>query len=157
MLGTRSSIFLPYHDLGLIIVDEEHDTSYKQDAPAPRYNGRDTALMLARIYGAEIILGTATPSLESLYNCRIGRMKKVDLPERYYGASDSDVEIIDTSAERRKRGMAGNFSFKLIQRIRTALADGGQVLLLRARRAYSPAVQCTACGISRVVRIVMCR
>ena len=146
VLGTRSSIFLPHHDLGLIIVDEEHDTSYKQDAPAPRYNGRDTALMLARIYGAEIILGTATPSLESLYNCRIGRMRKVDLPERYYGASDSDVEIIDTSAERRKRGMAGNFSFKLIQRIRTALADGGQVLLLRARRAYSPAVQCTACG-----------
>lgn len=146
VLGTRSALFLPHHDLGLIIVDEEHDTSYKQDAPAPRYNGRDTALMLARICGADIILGTATPSLESLYNCRTGRMAKIELKERYFGSSDSDVEIIDTAAERRKHGMSGNFSFKLISLIRAALASGGQVLVLRARRAYSPAVQCSSCG-----------
>ena len=146
VLGTRSALFLPHHDLGLIIVDEEHDTSYKQDAPAPRYNGRDTALMLSRICGSDIVLGTATPSLESLYNCRIGRMVKVDLRERYFGSEDSDVEIIDTSAERRKHGMSGSFSFKLISHIRETLAAGGQVLILRARRAYSPAVQCSSCG-----------
>lgn len=146
VLGTRSSIFLPHHDLGLVIVDEEHDTSYKQDAPAPRYNGRDTALVLAKIHGGDAVLSTATPSLESLYNCRIGRMTKVELTEKYYGASESDVEIIDTSAERRKRGMAGSFSFKLINHIRETLSEGGQVLLLRGRRAYSPSVQCFTCG-----------
>ena len=139
-------MFLPHHDLGLIVVDEEHDTSYKQDAPAPRYNGRDTALMLARIMGAEVLLGTATPSLESLYNCRSGRMDKVDLNCRYFGSADADVEIVDTRAERRKHGMSGNFSFKLIAHINDALAHGGQVLILRGRRAYSPAVQCSACG-----------
>ena len=146
VLGTRSALFLPHHDLGLIVVDEEHDTSYKQDAPAPRYNGRDTALMLARIMGAEVLLGTATPSLESLYNCRSGRMDKVDLNCRYFGSADADVEIVDTRAERRKHGMSGNFSFKLIAHINDALAQGGQVLILRGRRAYSPAVQCSACG-----------
>ena len=146
VLGTRSALFLPHHDLGLIVVDEEHDTSYKQDAPAPRYNGRDTAFMLARIMGAEVLLGTATPSLESLYNCRSGRMDKVDLNCRYFGSADADVEIVDTRAERRKRGMSGSFSFKLIAHINDALAQGGQVLILRGRRAYSPAVQCSACG-----------
>ena len=91
-------------------------------------------------------MSTATPSLESLYNCRIGRMTKVELTEKYYGAAESDVEIIDTSAERRKRGMAGSFSFKLINHIRETLSEGGQVLLLRGRRAYSPSVQCFTCG-----------
>lgn len=146
VIGTRSSIFLPHHDLGLVIVDEEHDTSYKQDAPAPRYNGRDTALMLAKIYGADIVLGTATPSLESLYNCRTGLFGKVDLFERYYGTQDSDVEIIDTIAERRKHGMSGNFSFKLISDIRRTLENKGQILILRGRRSYAPAVQCSGCG-----------
>lgn len=146
VIGTRSSLFLPHHDLGLIIVDEEQDTSYKQDAPAPRYNGRDTAFVLARLSGADLLLGTATPSLESLYNCHTGRMCKVVLNQRYFGAVTSEVEIVDTIAERKKRGMTGDFSFKLVERIREALADGGQVLLLRARRAYSPAVQCSECG-----------
>lgn len=146
VIGTRSSLFLPHHDLGLIIVDEEQDTSYKQDAPAPRYNGRDTAFVLARLSGADLLLGTATPSLESLYNCHIGRMAKVVLNQRYFGTVTPEVEIIDTIAERKKRGMTGNFSFKLVERIRKALSDGGQVLLLRARRAYSPAVQCSECG-----------
>ncbi len=146
VLGTRSALFLPHHDLGLIVVDEEHETSYKQDAPAPRYNGRDTALMLARITGADILLGTATPSLESLYNCRTGRMDKVELRSRYFGSVDAEVEIIDTSAEKRKRGMSGNFSYKLISHINDALSCGGQVLILRGRRSYSPAVQCSACG-----------
>lgn len=146
VLGTRSSIFLPHHDLGVVIVDEEHDSSYKQDAPAPRYNGRDTALMLAKLNRADVVLGSATPSLESLYNCKTGKMAYVRLSERYFGAEDSDVEIIDTIAERRKRGMKGSFSYKLIERINSVLSDGGQILLLRARRAYSPAVQCVSCG-----------
>lgn len=146
VLGTRSSIFLPHHDLGVVIVDEEHDSSYKQDAPAPRYNGRDTALMLAKLNRADVVLGSATPSLESLYNCKTGKMAYVRLSERYFGAEDSDVEIIDTIAERRKRGMKGSFSYKLIERITEVLSDGGQILLLRARRAYSPAVQCVSCG-----------
>ena len=146
VLGTRSSIFLPHHDLGVVIVDEEHDSSYKQDAPAPRYNGRDTALMLAKQNRADVVLGSATPSLESLYNCKTGKMAYVRLSERYFGAEDSDVEIIDTIAERRKRGMKGSFSYKLIERINAVLSDGGQILLLRARRAYSPAVQCVSCG-----------
>lgn len=146
VLGTRSAVFLPHHELGLIIVDEEHDMSYKQDAPAPRYNGRDTALILARIHKSDVILGTATPSLESLYNCHTGRFGKVILTERYFGAEDSDVEIINTSAERKKRGMSGCFSFKLAERINSVLASGGQVLILRGRRAYSPSVQCENCG-----------
>ena len=146
VLGTRSSLFLPHHGLGLIIVDEEHDSSYKQDSPAPRYNGRDTALMLSQIHGCGIILGSATPSLEEVYNCGCGRHQLVELKERYHGTEDSDIEIIDTKAERIKRGMRGNFSLKLIEHIRKALNDGGQVMILRSRRAWSPAMQCEECG-----------
>ena len=146
VLGTRSSVFLPHHDLGLIIVDEEHDSSYKQDSPAPRYNGRDTALMMSAIHKCGIISGSATPSLEEQYNCACGRHVLVELTERYHGTDDSDIEIIDTKAERKKRGMRGNFSIKLIEHIRKALAEGGQVMILRSRRAWAPALQCEECG-----------
>ena len=147
VLSTRSGIFLPHHDLGLIIVDEEHDSSYKQDSPAPRYNGRDTALILSQLHnGCNIILGSATPSLEELYNTSIGRHALVALKERYHGSSDSEIEIIDTKAERRKNGMAGNFSRKLIDRMRESLERGEQVLILRSRRAWAAALQCTSCG-----------
>ena len=146
VLGTRSSLFLPHHDLGLIIVDEEHDSSYKQDSPAPRYNGRDTALMLSRIHGCDIILGSATPSLEELYNCGCGRHELVELYERFHGTEDAEIEIIDTKAERRKRGMCGNFSRKLIDRINYALNSGTQVMILRSRRSWAPALQCEECG-----------
>ena len=146
VLGTRSAIFLPHKDLGLVIVDEEHDTSYKQDSPAPRYNGRETAIMMAKIFGANVILGSATPSLESLYNCSVGRYGLVTLNKRFYDAADSDIEIIDTIAERRKNGMIGNFSRKLIEHIGKCLGEHRQVLILRERRAYSPIVQCQECG-----------
>lgn len=146
VLGTRSAIFLPHKNLGLVIVDEEHDTSYKQDSPAPRYNGRETAIMMAKIFGANVILGSATPSLESLYNCSVGRYGLVTLNKRFYDAADSDIEIIDTIAERRKNGMIGNFSRKLIEHIGKCLGDQRQVLILRERRAYSPIVQCQECG-----------
>ena len=146
VLGTRSSVFLPFMDLGLVIVDEEHDNSYKQETPAPRYSGRDTAMMLARFHGADLLLGTATPSLESLYNCRTGRLAKVMLRERYFGDDRTVVEIVNTAEERRKRGMKGSFSYKLIDRMKEALKGGGQTLLLRSRKSYSPAVQCSRCG-----------
>ena len=146
VLGTRSALFLPHHNLGLIIVDEEHDTSYKQDAPAPRYNARESAIMLGVIQKANVVLGSATPSLESLYNAETGRFVKVDLKERFHAGEDAEIRLIDTVAERRKRGMTGSFSRKLIHEINDALADGGQVLVLRARRSYAPSVQCTECG-----------
>lgn len=146
VLGTRSAIFLPHKNLGLVIVDEEHDPSYKQDSPAPRYNGRETAIMMAKIFGANVILGSATPSLESLYNCSVGRYGLVTLNKRFYDAADSDIEIIDTIAERRKNGMIGNFSRKLIEHIGKCLGEQRQVLILRERRAYSPIVQCQECG-----------
>lgn len=155
VLGTRSSIFLPHHDLGLIIVDEEHDSSYKQDSPAPRYNGRDAALMLSVIQtrmqesGGKIcnlLMGSATPSLEEIYNCQAGRHVLVRLSERYHGAQEAEMDIIDTKAERRKNGMVGNFSRKLIAQIEQTIAEGGQVMILRSRRAWAPVVQCEGCG-----------
>ena len=148
VLGTRSSLFLPHHDLGLIIVDEEHDSSYKQDSPAPRYNGRDTALMLATIQRTKcnVIMGSATPSFEETYNCQYGKHSYVCLTERYHGGQSSEIQIIDTKAERRKKGMEGSFSRKLIESIRKTLDEGRQVMLLRSRRAWATAVQCEGCG-----------
>ena len=146
ILGTRSALFLPHNGLGLIVVDEEHDSSYKQDSPAPRYNGRDTALMLSVIHKCDIILGSATPSLEELYNCECGKHAHISLNERFHGSDDAEIEIVDTKAERRKRGMHGNFSRKLIDHIRRTLKDGGQVMILRSRRAWSLALQCEECG-----------
>lgn len=146
VLGTRSALFLPHHNLGLIIVDEEHDTSYKQEAPAPRYHGRETAIMLGVLQGAPVVLGSATPSLESLYNAEIGRFIKVDLKERFHQGEEARILLVDTVAERRKRGMVGHLSRKLLAAIRANLDAGGQTLVLRARRSYSPSVQCTECG-----------
>ena len=146
VLGTRSAIFLPHNNLGLIIVDEEHDSSYKQESPAPRYNGRDAAVMLARIHGCNIILGSATPSLESVFNCRCGKYRMSVLDRRYYAAEDAEVRIIDTAAERRKGGMTGSFSRKLTAQMAQTLANGEQILIFRARRAFSPVLQCPGCG-----------
>ncbi|MBQ3881114.1 MAG: primosomal protein N' [Bacteroidales bacterium] len=146
VLGTRSSIFLPFSNLGLVIVDEEHDSSYKQESPAPRYGTRDTAVMLARIHSCPILLGSATPSLDSLENAFSGKYSLVTLNERYYQGMPSDIEVIDTIAERKKNGMIGSFSRKLIQRIDSTLKAGGQAVILRSRRAYSPIVQCSECG-----------
>ncbi|MGM9763692.1 MAG: primosomal protein N' [Candidatus Cryptobacteroides sp.] len=146
VLGTRSALFLPHNRLGLIIVDEEHDASYKQDSPAPRYNGRDVAAMLAAQEGCNLLLGSATPSLESIYNHLKGKYALVRLSEKYYGSEDSETVVIDTGAEWKKRGMKGNFSIKLIERIQACLAVGEQVLILRSRRAYASVLQCKDCG-----------
>jgi len=146
VLGTRSALFLPHRNLGLIIVDEEHDRSYKQDSPAPRYSGRDVALLLGREFESRIVLGSATPSFESLYNCAKGKFTKVLLTEKYYSGEEAEVEIIDTVAERKKRGMVGSLSRKLIEALTHTLAEGGQAIILRNRRAYAPALQCGDCG-----------
>lgn len=146
VLGTRSALFLPYENLGLVIADEEHDSSYKQTEPAPRYHARDAAIMLAKIHEANILLGSATPSLESEYNCRIGRFAKVSLLEKYYGALSPVIEIADTIWARKSGQMKGSFTQKLINEIAKTLDRGRQVLILRNRRSYSPVVECTECG-----------
>lgn len=146
VLGTRSSLFLPFAQLGLVIVDEEHDPSYKQSDPAPRYNARDAAVLLASIYGAHLIMGSATPSFESLYNVSIKKYARVMLPFRYFGAPAPDVEIIDTIKARRIGEMKGSFSQKLINALKENMEQGGQSLVFRNRRSYSPMVQCDNCG-----------
>ena len=146
VLGTRSAIFLPHRDLGLIIVDEEHDSSFKQDSPAPRYHARETSIMLGLLHGAAVLLGSATPSLESLYNAETGKFVKIDLKQRFHSGKEAELLIIDTVAERRKNGMAGHLSLKLLEQMRRVLDSGGQCVLLRSRRSYAPAVQCTECG-----------
>lgn len=146
VLGTRSSVFLPPTRFGLIIVDEEHDASYKQDAPAPRYNGRDAALLLSQILSCPILLGSATPSLESLYNCGKGKMEHFVLREKYHHAEPADLVFINTTEEKRKNGMVGNFSRKLIDILQSCLQEGKQAIILRSRKAYATYVQCGQCG-----------
>lgn len=146
VLGTRSSLFLPHRNLGLVIVDEEHDSSYKQDSPAPRYHARETAIMLAGVHGANVVMGSATPSLESLYNSEIGIFRRIQLKQKFHSGEDASVMIVDTVAERRKRGMVGDLSRKLLFEIQKTLEAGEQVLLLRSRRSYAPALQCEECG-----------
>jgi len=146
VLGLRSSVFLPFNSLDLIIIDEEHDSSYKQEDPAPRYNGRDSALMLARLHSAGVVLGSATPSLDSIYNAFTGRYKLIDLKEKYYPSEEPVVEIIDTLKEEKRGTMNGLFSKKAIEAIKETLERREQVLIFRNRRSYSPMVQCTNCG-----------
>jgi len=146
ILGTRSSVFLPFKELGLVIIDEEHDSSYKQSEPAPRYNGRDAAIILATKRGTKVILGSATPSMESIYNVTIGKYVQVDLCEKYHGVIEPEIEIIDTNKAYRLHNMKGSFSMYLINQIASRLELGEQVMIFRSRRAYSPIVQCSQCG-----------
>ncbi len=150
VLGTRSSLFLPYNNLGLIIVDEEHDSSYKQTEPNPRYNGRDAALMLAQLHKAKVILGSATPSLETLYNVYTNKYALVELNETYYGAVSPKITVIDTLKARKTKQMVGNFSQQLINLMKRELESGGQIMLFRNRRSYSPQIECFDCGHSPV-------
>ena len=146
ILGLRSALFLPFRDLGLIIVDEEHDTSYKQTDQAPRYHGRDTALMLGHIHHCPVLLGSATPSFESLYNVRTGKLSYVPLIHRYFGRGGSTVTVVDMIAERRKNAVKGPFSLTLLKAIAARLERREQVLIFRSRRAYATAMQCPECG-----------
>lgn len=146
VIGVRSSVFLPYSNLGLIIVDEEHDTSYKQQDPAPRYNGRNVAIMLAQMHGAKTLLGSATPAIESYYNATTGKYGLVSLLNRYEGIEMPEVEIIDTKIARKKKEMNGTFSGRIISLCKESIKAGEQVILFQNRRGYAPMVTCKQCG-----------
>lgn len=146
ILGVRSSVFLPLTRPGLIIVDEEHDASYKQKEPAPRYNGRDAAIMLAKMYGGRVLLGSATPSFESYQNATSGKYGLVELNNRYGGVQMPEIVLADLGEYRRKKLMQGSFSPLLVSEMRKVLADGKQVILFQNRRGYSSYVQCDQCG-----------
>ena len=146
VIGVRSSVFLPYSNLGLVIVDEEHDSSYKQQDPAPRYNGRNAALVLAQMHGAKTVLGSATPAIEVYHLALEGKYGLVKLLTRYGDINMPDVKVIDTIDARKRRDMHGLFSNELIANCRKALQGGEQVILFQNRRGYSPMVRCKECG-----------
>lgn len=146
ILGARSALFLPYSNLGLIIVDEEHDSSYKQNDPAPRYNGRDTAMVLAKIHGAKTLLGSATPALESYYNAEHDRYGKVELNERHGGVEMPEIVVADMAEARKKKLMKSIFTPVLLESIRLALQNKEQVILFQNRRGFSPFIECRQCN-----------
>ena len=146
VLGARSAIFLPIPNIGLIIVDEEHDPSYKQTEPAPRYHARSAAIMLAKFHRAKVLLGTATPSIESYYLAKKGVYGLVSLTERYGGVELPDITLIDLRRQYERKEMYGHFSDPLIERIRQCLTDNKQVILFQNRRGYAPQLQCVQCG-----------
>ena len=146
VLGVRSSLFLPFTDLGLIIVDEEHDSSYKQYDPAPRYHARDAAMMLARIHGGKTLLGSATPSLESYHNALAGRYGFVELLTRYGEVMMPEMIIADTRRGGKKKGPAAHFTPRLLEAVEDALKRGEQVILFQNRRGFSPFLMCADCG-----------
>ena len=146
ILGARSSLFLPYSNLGLIIVDEEHDSSYKQNDPAPRYNGRDTAMVLAKIHGAKTLLGSATPSLESYFNAETNRYGLVKLNERHGGVKLPEIIVADIAEAKRKKIMKSIFSPALLDGIKLALDNKEQIILFQNRRGFSPFIECRQCN-----------
>ena len=146
ILGVRSSLFLPFSNLGLIIVDEEHDSSYKQQDPAPRYNARDSAMMLARKHGAKVLLGSATPSIETMFNAQNGKYGFVEITERYGRVNMPEMIIADTRDAYRRKIMISHFTPVLINAIEEAIAGGNQTVLFRNRRGYAPVIQCRECG-----------
>ena len=146
ILGARSAVFLPFQRLGLVIVDEEHETSYKQQDPAPRYHARSAAIMLAQMFKAKTLLGTATPSLESYHNAKTGKYGLVELKERYQGIELPEIQVVDTADLQRRKMMAGPFSPLLLARVREALEHGEQAILFQNRRGFAPVVECHQCG-----------
>lgn len=146
ILGARSAIFLPFSELGLIIVDEEHEPSYKQQDPAPRYHARSAAIMMAQWYGAKVLLGTATPSIESYHNALSGKYGLVEMTERFQGLQLPKITMIDLQRQYHRKEMYGHFADPLVDRIREELAKGKQVILFQNRRGYAPFLQCPSCG-----------
>jgi len=146
VLGARSSVFLPFNDLGLIIVDEEHETSYKQYDPAPRYNARDAAIFLANMHAGKVLLGSATPSFESYYNARTHKYGFVELTERFGGVEMPLVEIVSIAEETKKKTIQSHFTSVLIADIQQALANKEQVILFQNRRGYAPVLMCKTCA-----------
>ena len=146
ILGARSAVFLPFRQLGLVIVDEEHETSYKQQEPAPRYHARSAAIMLAQMYGAKVLLGTATPSLESYHNARTGKYGLVELTTRFKDIQLPEIQIVDTKDLQHRKMMNGPFSPVLLARVREALDHGEQAILFQNRRGWAPMIECHQCG-----------
>ncbi|MFM7485544.1 MAG: primosomal protein N', partial [Cytophagales bacterium] len=146
VVGVRSSIFLPFDNLGLIIVDEEHDPSYKQHEPAPRYHARDVALLMGQIHHAKVLLGSATPSIESFYQTLTGKYQLVRLSDRFGEAQLPEIIFANTSTERKNKTMKGDFSRLLVTEMGDAVSKKEQVILFQNRRGYSPMIQCEDCG-----------
>lgn len=146
ILGARSAVFLPISNLGLVIVDEEHESSYKQADPAPRYHARSVAIMLAAKQKAHVLLGTATPAVESYYLAQKGTYGLVELTERYGGVELPDIHFVDLKRQYHRKEMYGHFSDPLVERIRETLAEKKQIILFQNRRGYAPQWLCTACG-----------
>ena len=146
ILGVRSSVFLPFRNLGLVIVDEEHENSYKQQEPAPRYNARNAAMVLASFFGAKTLLGTATPSIESYYNATTGKYALVSLTTRHREVKMPEIEVIDMIEYSRKKLTTGPFSDPLTEAMRKALQERQQIILFQNRRGYSPLLECRTCG-----------
>lgn len=154
ILGVRSSVFLPFQRLGLVIVDEEHETSYKQQDPMPRYQARDVAVMLTQMRreeremdnGPKVLLGTATPSMESYYNAQTGKYGLVELSERYKGIELPEISIVDVKTLQHRKEMRGPFSSLLLTRVREALERGEQAILFQNRRGFAPMIECKQCG-----------
>lgn len=148
IIGARSSLLLPFINLGLIIVDEEHEQSYKQFDPAPRYHARDAAIVLANMHKAKTLLGSATPSLESYFNASQGKYGLVELNTRYNNVVMPDIELVDLADKYKRKRMKGHFSDRLINEMTETLAEGFQIILFQNRRGFSPIVECTTCGTS---------
>ena len=147
ILGARSAVFLPFHRLGLVIIDEEHEQSFKQQDPAPRYHARSAAIVLAQMYPeAKTILGTATPSMESYYNAKQGKYGLVELTRRYKDIQLPEIEIVDIKDLYRRKMMTGPFSPRLLSAVREALGRGEQVILFQNRRGFAPMIECKQCG-----------
>ena len=149
ILGARSAVFLPFQRLGLVIVDEEHETSYKQQDPAPRYHARSAAIMLAHLnsqFDTKVLLGTATPSMESYHNAKTGKYGLVELTERYKGIELPEIQVVDTADLQHRKMMVGAFSPLLLTRMREALERGEQVILFQNRRGFAPVIECHQCG-----------
>ena len=148
IIGARSSLFLPFKNLGFIIVDEEHEPSFKQFSPAPRYNARDSSVVLAKLHNAKVLMGSATPSLESYHNAKSGKFGLVTLKKRFGNVLMPEIELVDIKEKGRKKQMTGHFSDLLLAEMKDVLKNEEQIILFQNRRGYSPVVECTTCGVS---------
>jgi len=148
VLGARSSVLLPFSNLGLVIVDEEHESSFKQFEPAPRYHARDTAIMLGYLHKANVLLGSATPSVETFYNARQQKYGYVNLDTRFGNVLLPEIELVDIKEKHRKKRMQGHFSDRLLHLMEQALSDKEQIILFQNRRGFSPVVECSTCGVA---------
>jgi primosomal protein N' (replication factor Y) (superfamily II helicase) len=146
VIGARSALFLPFSNLGLVIVDEEHEQTFKQVDPSPRYHARDASIVLANIHKAKVILGSATPSIETYFNAQSGKYGLVEIAKRYGNVKMPEIELVDLKDKYFRKQMSGHFSDTLIEEITTALSLGEQVILFQNRRGYSPIIECLTCG-----------